>query len=431
MLSNLLIKNYALIKQLEMSPDPGLNIITGETGAGKSIMLGAIGLLLGNRADVKSLYDSSEKCVIEGSFNLSGYDLAPNFEVENLDYADECIVRREISVAGKSRAFINDTPVNLETLKRVGNQLLDIHSQHDSVMLGNNEFQLQVVDSFADNAALVKSYQQHFTAYREATRAFENLQQAAVKLRKEFDYDQFLFQELDNAKFSADEQDKLEQELNILENAVEIREKLQLAHTLLDNPDSSILEHLKTTVNTVTQAARLVPVYDTIRARLQSSLIELRDIADEIDSANSAVEVDQSRTELVQERLDLIYTLLKKHQAPDIAALLKIEEELQHKLSIVLNLDDDLLKAEKAAVQAKEKMMKAATVLSEKRKKSYKSHRIAHFGTAFGTGNSQCKFIYTDHRNIAHAKWHRLGCVFVQWQQRNCSPGAETSGIGR
>jgi DNA repair protein RecN (Recombination protein N) len=386
MLSNLLIKNYALIKQLEMSPDPGLNIITGETGAGKSIMLGAIGLLLGNRADVKSLYDSSEKCVIEGSFNLSGYDLAPNFEDENLDYADECIVRREISVAGKSRAFINDTPVNLETLKRVGNQLLDIHSQHDSVMLGNNEFQLQVVDSFADNASFVKSYQQHFTAYKEAARAFENLQQAAVKLRKEFDYDQFLFQELDNAKLSADEQEKLEQELNILENAVEIREKLQLAHVLLDNPDNSILELLKTTVNTLTQAARLVPVYDAIRARAQSTLIELRDIADEIDSANSAVEVDQGRTVLVQERLDLIYTLLKKHQVADVAALLKIEEELQQKLSIVLHLDDDLLKAEKAAAQAQEKMLKAANVLSEKRKKVTKAieslilERLAELG---------------------------------------------------
>ncbi|SKB52361.1 DNA repair protein RecN [Dyadobacter psychrophilus] len=373
MLSNLLIKNYALIKQLEMSPDPGLNIITGETGAGKSIMLGAIGLLLGNRADVKSLYDSSEKCVIEGSFSLSGYDLAPNFEDENLDYSDECIIRREISVAGKSRAFINDTPVNLDALKRIGSQLLDIHSQHDSVMLGNNEFQLQVVDSFADNSQLLKSYQQDFTTYKEATKAFENLQQEAVKLRKEFDYDQFLFQELDNAKLAGDEQEKLEVELNILENAVEIREKLQLAHTLLDNPDNSILELLKNAANALSQAARLVPVYDAIRERVQSTLIELRDVADEIDQANSSVDIDQGRAELVQERLDLIYTLLKKHQATNIEQLLKIEADLQHKLSIVLNLDDDLIKAEKTAIQAKERMLKSANVLSEKRRKVTKA----------------------------------------------------------
>jgi len=386
MLSNLLIKNYALIKQLEMSPDPGLNIITGETGAGKSIMLGAIGLLLGNRADVKSLYDSSEKCIIEGSFNLSGYDLAPNFEIENLDYSDECIVRREISVSGKSRAFVNDTPVNLDTLKRIGNQLLDIHSQHDSVMLGNNEFQLRVVDSFADNEPLLKSYQQAFTAYREAARSFENLRQEAIKLRKEFDYDQFLFQELDNAKFEAGEQEKLEQELNILENAVEIREKLQLAHVLLDNPENSVLELLKNTAGALSQAARLVPVYDSIRARVQSTLIELRDVADEIDQANSAVDVDQGRTELVQERLDLIYTLLKKHQAADIAELLHIEETLQRKLSIVLNLDEDLAKAEKMADQTKEAMLKSAKTLSDKRKKVTKAieslilERLAELG---------------------------------------------------
>src|SRR5690606_5773382 len=156
------------------------------------------------------------------SFNLSGYDLAPNFEDENVDYSDECIIRREISVAGKSRAFVNDTPVNLESLKRIGSQLLDIHSQHDSVMLCNNEFQLRVVDSFADNAQLLKAYQQDLSAYKEATRAFETLQQEAGKLRKEFDYDQFLFQELNNAKLVSDEQEKLEVELNILENAVEI-----------------------------------------------------------------------------------------------------------------------------------------------------------------------------------------------------------------
>jgi DNA repair protein RecN (Recombination protein N) len=204
MLSNLLIKNYALIKQLEMSPDPGLNIITGETGAGKSIMLGAIGLLLGNRADIKSLYDPNEKCVIEGSFDLSGYDLSPNFEEENLDFAEECIVRREISVAGKSRAFINDTPVNLDTLKRISGQLLDIHSQHDSILLGSNEFQLQVVDTYAENFGLLHAYRKNFNAYKEAARAYETLKNEAVQLRKAFDYDQFLYQELSNAGFQSD-----------------------------------------------------------------------------------------------------------------------------------------------------------------------------------------------------------------------------------
>jgi DNA repair protein RecN (Recombination protein N) len=367
MLSNLLIKNYALIKQLEMSPDPGLNIITGETGAGKSIMLGAIGLLLGNRADVKSLYDSSEKCVIEGSFNLAGYDLAPNFEDENLDFSEECIVRREISVAGKSRAFINDTPVNLDTLKKIGTQLLDIHSQHDSILLGNNEFQLQVVDSYAENADLLKTYQLDFNAYREAARSLEELKKQAHQLRKEFDYDQFLFQELNNASLKADEQEKLEQELTILENAVEIKERLQLAHAYLDNPENSVLDLLKNTVSALSQASRLVSDYDALRQRAQSTLIELRDLADEIDQVNSDVDVDSTRSEAVQERLDLIYLLLKKHQVASVTELLAIEEELQRKLSVVLNLDDDLAAAEKNLSKAKEKMSASANALSKRR----------------------------------------------------------------
>lgn len=367
MLSNLLIKNYALIKQLEMSPDPGLNIITGETGAGKSIMLGAIGLLLGNRADVKSLYDASEKCVIEGSFNLAGYDLAPNFEDENLDFSEECIVRREISVAGKSRAFINDTPVNLDTLKKIGTQLLDIHSQHDSILLGNNEFQLQVVDSFAENADLLKTYQLDFNAFREAAKTLDELKKQAQQLRKEFDYDQFLFQELNNAGLKEDEQEKLEQELTILENAVEIKERLQLAHAYLDNPENSVLDLLKNAVTALAQASKLVTDYDTLRQRAQSTLIELRDLADEIDQVNSGVDVDSTRSEVVQERLDLIYSLLKKHQVTSVAGLLEIEEELNRKLGIVLNLDDDLAAAEKHLAKAKEKMAASAEMLSEKR----------------------------------------------------------------
>jgi DNA repair protein RecN (Recombination protein N) len=373
MLSNLLIKNYALIKHLEMSPDPGLNIITGETGAGKSIMLGAIGLLLGNRADAKSLYDSNEKCVIEGTFNLTGYDLAPNFEDENLDFSEECIVRREISAAGKSRAFINDTPVNLEILRKIGMQLLDVHSQHDSILLGNNEFQLRVVDSYAENSDLLKTYQADFNAYKEAARTFDELKKKAHQLRKEFDYDQFLFQELNNAGLKADEQEKLEQELTILENATEIKERLQLAHAYLDNPENSVLDLLKSAVGSLTQASRLVTEYDVLRQRAQSALIELRDLAGEIDQVNGNVELDSARTEVVQERLDLIYSLLKKHQVPAVGQLLDLEAALQSKLSIVMNLDEDLAAAEKKVAQAQTKMLAGAKVISDRRKKVTKA----------------------------------------------------------
>lgn len=367
MLSNLLIKNYALIQELEMAPDPGLNIITGETGAGKSIMLGAIGLLLGNRADIKSLYDPTMKCIIEGTFNLTGYDLSSNFEEENLDFSTECIVRREISVAGKSRAFINDTPVNLEILKRIGNQLLDIHSQHDSIMLGTNEFQLQVVDTYAEAHDLKNEYYLQYTQYKEAVKKLEQLRSHAKQLHREFDYDQFLYQELVNAQLVQQEQASLENELSILENAAEIKEKLSMAHSHFDHPENSILELLKEAIGALAQAGRLVPIYDTLKARAQSALIELKDISDEIESTMDDVEIDERRKEIVNERLDLIYTLLKKHQATNTDALLAIQEALQKKVSSVLNLDEDLLFAEKTAENARKNMLKIGESLTKKR----------------------------------------------------------------
>ncbi len=352
-----------------MSPDQGLNIITGETGAGKSIMLGAIGLLLGNRADIKSLYDPNEKCVIEGTFNLAGYDLAPNFEEENLDFTNDCIIRREISVAGKSRAFINDTPVNLDTLKRIGSQLLDIHSQHDSILLGNNEFQLLIVDTYAENAVLLNTYRKDYQAYRNAFKYYEDLKSEAAQLRKAFDYDQFLFQELSNASLIADEQQQLEQELLILENAAEIKDKLQLAHAYLDNPESSVLELLKSAVTALSQTARLLPAYDLLRERAQSCLIELRDLSGEIETTGNGLEIDENRKDIVHERLDLIYTLLKKHQVTKIGELLKIQEELNKKVSTVLNLDDALLSAKKNADATEAELMKSGQILSAKREK--------------------------------------------------------------
>lgn len=350
-----------------MSPDQGLNIITGETGAGKSIMLGAIGLLLGNRADIKSLYDPNEKCIVEGSFNLKGYDLADHFEEENLDFSQDCIIRREISVAGKSRAFINDTPVNLDTLRRIGGQLLDIHSQHDSILLGNNEFQLQVVDTYAENAELIQEYQRRFHTFKEASKYYENLKIEAAQLRKAFDYDQFLHQELINANLGSEEQFQLEQELTLLENAAEIKEKLQLAHVYLDNPESSVLELLKGSVNALAQTAKLISSYDILRERAQSALIELRDLADEIEFTGNALDVDESRKQIVHERLDLIYSLLKKHQVSGVKELLELQNELGRKVSTVLNLDEALSNAKKSADSAEEILLKIGQKLSLKR----------------------------------------------------------------
>ncbi|WP_247234409.1 DNA repair protein RecN [Telluribacter sp. SYSU D00476] len=367
MLSNLLIKNYALIEHLELSPDPQLNIITGETGAGKSIMLGAIGLLLGNRADSKSLYDPTQKCVIEGTFDVSGYAVEHIFDEEELDFSQSCIVRREISPSGKSRAFVNDTPVNLDTLRRVTDQLMDIHSQHDTIMLGNNEFQLQVVDTYATNDALLKKYRSDYRAYKQARDTYEKLNSEAGRMRKEFDYNNFLYQELSDANIQPDEQDQLERELNLLENAVEIKERLQLAYDYLDNPEQSVLDMLKSAIGTLTQASRLVSDYEQLRERAQSALIELRDLADEISNAGSMVDIDDERTIVVRERLDQLYQLQQKHQVRTLQELLDIQHDLEAKVSKVLNLDDELQKAKLDVETTQERMLKSAEKLSASR----------------------------------------------------------------
>lgn len=367
MLSHLLIKNYALIDQLELTPDRELNIVTGETGAGKSIMLGAIGLLLGNRADTRVLYDPEKKCVIEGIFGVSGYQIERIFEDEELDFADTCIVRREISVSGKSRAFVNDTPVNLETLRRVTSQLMDIHSQHDSVLLGSNEYQLEIVDTYAQDDQLLQGYRVDYQAYRSAKSVYEQLQSEASAMRKEFDYNNFLYEELVKAQLQPDEQETLEQELNILENAEEIKERLQLAYEYLDNSEQSVIDFLKGTVSNLTYISKLSDQYEQLLQRAQSSLIELRDLADEISTEQDQVEIDDTRAETIRERLNLIYQLQTKHQVKDIRELIALRDQLEQKVSKVLNLDDALTEAKMNTEAARAKLQISAEALSEAR----------------------------------------------------------------
>ncbi len=368
MLAHLLIKNYALIDHLELTPDPQLNIITGETGAGKSIMLGAIGLLLGSRADTKVLYNPAGKCIIEGTFDLSGYYIEHLFEEEELDFASTCLIRREISPTGKSRAFINDTPVNLETLRRIAGQLMDIHSQHDTLLLGSNEFQLQIVDTYSQNEEILRHYHADFQAYRKAQQVFNRLTAEAVQMRKEFDYNQFLFDELDKAQLLPDEQEQLEQELLILENATDVRERLQLATEYLDNPEQSVIIFLKNAVSSLNAISKFAPQYEQLRERAQSVYIELKDLAGEISYEQDNVEIDDSRAEEIRERLNLFYHLQQKHQVKTLKELIEIREELEAKVSRVLNLDEDINKAKAIAEKAQAKLMKSAEKLSGSRK---------------------------------------------------------------
>lgn len=367
MLSHLLIKNYALIEKLELSPDRELNIVTGETGAGKSIMLGAIGLLLGNRADTKVLYNPDLKCIIEGTFDVSGYVLETVFDEEELDYSATCLVRREIVPSGKTRAFVNDTPVNLETLRRITTQLMDIHSQHDSVLLGSNEYQLQLVDTYAQDDNTLRLYHADYQAYRAKKTALDQLQSEASAMRREFDYNNFLYEELAKTQLQADEQDHLEQELNILENAEEIKERLQMAYEYLDNAEQSVVTFLKGAVSNFNHVTKLSDQYASLQERAQSALIELRDLSNDVSREQDLIEVNDTRADAVRDRLNLIYQLQTKHQVKDVAGLLALQADLERKVSIVLNLDDNLAAAREQTDLARQQLMGSAETLSQLR----------------------------------------------------------------
>ena len=296
MLRNLSIENYALIKQLEIEPVSTLNIITGETGAGKSIMLGALGLLLGKRAETKVVFDETRKCVIEGIFNIKAYQLSTLFEEFDLDYEEECIIRREISSNGKSRAFINDTPTTLDALKAIGLRLMDIHSQHETLALGSNSYQLQIIDIVAENQTLKAEYQEAYKDFKEKQRIHRDLIEEGSHISKEADYNQFLFDELDQAQLQNGEQEELEEELSKLEHAEEIKLKLNEALMISDQAEynaSSLLQELKNMLSAISSYGKS---YEQLRERLESLHIELKDIIAELENEDARIEVDPERT---------------------------------------------------------------------------------------------------------------------------------------
>ncbi len=367
MLKDLYIKNYALIRELQMQPDKELNIITGETGAGKSIMLGAIGLLLGRRADTKSLLDEGEKCIIEGNFLIEGYNLQSLFANEDLDYDSLCIIRREISPSGKSRAFINDTPVRLETLKGIGEKLMDIHSQHETLTLGDADYQLTALDTFAKTEPLLKSYKQHYNSFIQHKKTWKALQAEAEAINQEKDYHQFLFDELANARLVADEQFKLEESLETLEHAEEIKLKLHEAAALLEEQDFSIIGQLQQTVQLLQSAARLSPRFEPVLERLNSASIELRDIYDTLQQESTEIEYNPEKIQEAQERLDLIYQLQQKHRVDTVAALLQLQQTLEEKLNKAANMEDAIADAKDQMEEAEQSTLAQGATLTKAR----------------------------------------------------------------
>lgn len=343
MLTNLLIKNYALIEQLMIKPHQSLNIITGETGAGKSILLGAIGMLMGKRADTKTLMYTDSKCVIEGSFLVWSYNLKELFEKLDIDYEDETTIRREITPSGKSRAFINDTPVNLDVLREVGRRLVDIHSQHDNLLLGDNMFQLQMVDVCAENQGLLKDYQVKYQEYRSIKKQYDQLQTEYNTHKNELDYNKFLYDELAKANLQADEQEKLEGELKLLESSEEVKLRLNEALGLLSQAEeTAIIDQLRTVTNSLGNVSELSKTLGDIHERMNSTLIELQDLTNEIEREEEVVELNEERIEEVKERVSFIYQMQQKHHAATVAELLEVQAKLEVKVNKVLNFDEEI-----------------------------------------------------------------------------------------
>lgn len=372
MLKHLTIRNYALIRDLEFTPDAQLSVITGETGAGKSILLGALGLLMGNRADSKILLDDQKKCITEGIFNIGTYQLESLFEDLELDYLTETIIRREISPSGKSRAFINDTPVNLDVLKKVGSKLMDIHSQHETLDLGEQLFQLKLVDSYAGNELLLKEYKNCWTEFKNSEVKLTKLQQEAEKLKQESDYVRFQFQELEDAKLENEEQERLEHLVKVGENAEWITTKLHEASNLLGEGEYSgnkILSEVKSILNGLSSYH---PTYQALLERIESLKVESEDIIKELESESEKIEFNPEKINENQQRLDLIYQLQRKHKVQTISELLNLKSDFSRQIFKVDHLDHDILSAQAEVNKNQEVLSGLAEQLSQARKKCIK-----------------------------------------------------------
>jgi DNA repair protein RecN (Recombination protein N) len=370
MLQKLVINNYALIDNLEISFGDGLNILTGETGAGKSIILGALSLILGQRAESRYFFNQQKKCVIEGIFTISDFHLKSFFEDNELDYEAETILRREISADGKSRAFVNDTPVTLNILKAFGEKLIDIHSQHATLEINDPEFQLLVVDSVAGHGNLLTDYQSKFKAYKKATARLHQLITESDKAKSDLDYYQFQFDELEKANLTEDEQEKLEQELYALNNAEEIKRNLLGAFYLLQDGETSALIQLREATHHLSSLEKFNPLIAELHERLKSILIELKDIAAEIEGLEQHTHTNEARATEINERLSLIYNLQKKHHVNTNAELLQLQEELSTKIQQALFGDEEIEKLQKQIAAEKQDLENSASKLSSNRAKA-------------------------------------------------------------
>lgn len=371
MLKKLYIKNFTLISELDIEFSEGFSVITGETGAGKSIVLGAIGLLLGQRADSKSIKQGAEKCVIEAHFDLSRYPMTDFFNENDIEQdAADTIVRRELMASGKSRAFINDTPVPLALLKELGEQLVDVHSQHQNLLLGKQDFQLNVVDILAQDTKQLELYQQSFARYQQAKRRLAELKDSIERNRQNQDFLQFQFDELANARLAEGEQEELERRSETMSHSEDIKTALYEADHALSGDENGIVSQLKTAVGALSGIAKVFPQAAELTARLDSSYIELKDVSQEVGSLLEDIDFDPSELDAVNARLDKLYDLQKKYRVETVEALLAIKSDLEQKLSTIENSDEALAEQEAELEAVRTKCCQQADVLTNLRQQA-------------------------------------------------------------
>ena len=393
MLKHLYIKNFTLIDELDIELYQGFSVITGETGAGKSIILGALGLLLGQRADSKAIKQGAEKCVIEAHFDLSRYGMTDFFEENEIEYdAADCIVRRELTASGKSRAFINDTPVQLSLLKELGEQLVDIHSQHQNLLLNKQDFQLNVVDIIAGDEKEQQLYQQAYTQYHATEKELSALKESIEQNRQNADFLQFQFEELTQANLAEGEQEELEQKSETMSHSEEIKSALYEADNALSAEQTGVVESLRTALSAMRQIEKVLPDASELVERLDSSYIELKDIAQEISSQMEHVDFDPAELDAINNRLDKLYDLEKKYHVETVEELIAKRDELKIQLGRIENSDEALAELQQKLAAQLAQAQKAAEALTKLRTKAAKQIEKEMQGRLMPLGMPNVKF---------------------------------------
>ena len=367
MLKQLHISNYALIDELSVSFESGFNVITGETGAGKSILLGALGFALGDRADTNVLYNKDKKCVVEAEFSLDDDTLKPLFEANDLDFETDCIFRRELNPQKKSRAFVNDTPVALQTMKELGSLLVDIHSQHDSLLLTDADFQLRLLDNIAQNGSILVDYQAEYGNYNTLKRRLNELKEMATKNNAENDYLKFQLEELEKADLKEGEYIDIEQTLSVMENAEEIKTLLVAANGLMEDSETAILGQVNELASTLSCLKHLLPDTEDLSERIENLKVELKDIAYDLRRKEDDTQFDEGQLQSLQERYDLLSRLMMKHRVKEFEELIALRDSLKAKVNAFENIDEAIAQAEKHLKASEKQLSSLAKVLHDKR----------------------------------------------------------------